>query len=314
MFWNKWFENTPFNQGYLPESGGHQVYFAEFGNPRGIPVLMFHGGPGGCSKAKHFDSLGKNRRQYRVIMFDQRGCGKSQPVGEIHNNTTLDLVDDARRLLAYLEIEKPVILRGGSWGSTLALLFAEKYPEKVSKLILSQIFLADETAEKWEFEQSALFYPDFVEQLREAAKGEGSIPKYFAKLINSNQTKAQLLAANTYGWWERVRASLRPAWNNLSELDAFELAAQRIFINYAAQNYMLKDNEIIKNAYKIAHIPAVIIHNRLDFCCPLNGAYALHKALPNSRLVIVPEQGHVGKELYKTIEHECNKELAEVNN
>ena len=308
MFWSKWFEPKPFNQGYLPEEGGHRVFYHEYGNPDGQTVLVFHGGPGGSCKARHVKSMG-NWKNYRITMFDQRGCGLSEPAGEIKNNTTGDLVKDAKRLLDYLGIVRPVIVRGGSWGSTLALLFAERYPEMVEKLLLSQIFLADGMTADWENKEVALFYPEFVGQLQEAAKNSSSIAEYFAGLINSDHPQDQLLAANTYGWWERVRSSLNPKWNTLEQLDEAELASQRIYINYAAQNFMLKDNEIIKNAYKIAHIPVVIIHNRLDFSCPLKGAYLLHKALPKSRFVVVPEHGHVGKLLHKTIKQEMKKEL-----
>ena len=308
MFWGKWLEPKPFNQGYLPEEGGHRVFYHEYGNPNGQTVLVFHGGPGGSCKARHVKKLG-NWKNYRITMFDQRGCGLSEPAGEIKNNTTDDLVRHAKRLLDYLGIVRPVIVRGASWGSAWALLFAEHYPEMVDKLLLSQIFLADEMTADWENKEVSWFYPEFVAQLQEAAKNSGSVAEYFAGLINSDNPQDQLLAANTYGWWERVRSSLSPKWNNLEELDEAELASQRIYINYAAQNFMLKDNEIIKNAYKIAHIPAVIIHNRLDFSCPLKGAYLLHKALPKSRLVVVPEHGHVGKLLYKTIENEMKREL-----
>lgn len=308
MFWSKWFEPKPFNQGYLPEAGGHRVYYHEYGNPNGENVLVFHGGPGGSCKARHVKYLG-NWKNYRITMFDQRGCGQSQPAGEFVNNTTEDLIGDAKRLLDYLGIARPVIVRGGSWGSTLALLFAEQYPEKVSKLLLSQIFLADEMTSKWENEGVGLFYPEFLEQMQNAAKNNSSLAAYFAELINSDRHQDQLLAANTFGWWERVRSSFAPAWNNLQELDETELAMQRIYINYAAQNFMLKDNEIIKNAYKIAHIPTVIIHNRLDFVCPVKGAYELHKVLPKSRLVVVPEHGHVGKLLNQTMIREMKKEL-----
>ena len=128
MFWDKWFEPKPFNSGFLPEKDGHKVYFAEFGNPNGKPVLVFNGGPGGSFhpyRAKY-----ANLRKYRVIMFDQRGCGRSEPSGKVGNNTTQDLLNDTTRLVNHLKINQKIILWGASWGSTLALLWAEQNPEK----------------------------------------------------------------------------------------------------------------------------------------------------------------------------------------
>ena len=134
-------EPEPFNADYLPEKDGHKVFYQEFGNPLGEAVISFHGGPGGSSKAKHAN--GFNLKKYRVIMFDQRGCGNSEPQGEIKNNTTKDIIEDAKRLLDFLKVDK-VISKGGSWGSTLALLFAEAYPEMVTKIVCSAIWIARE--------------------------------------------------------------------------------------------------------------------------------------------------------------------------
>lgn len=186
-----------FNRGYLPEAGGHQVYFVEMGNPRGIPVLVFHGGPGGGMNLRYAQPF--DRRKYRVILFDQRGCGKSLPLGEMKNNNTGALLEDAARLLRYLGIEDRVIVRGASWGSTLALLFAEKYPEKVSKLLISQIYLADETGQKWNLETSRLFYPDIWERIEQEAETGEPVLDYYANLINSDDVMKQIRAANLAG-------------------------------------------------------------------------------------------------------------------
>lgn len=307
MEWlKKIFVPKPYNEGYLPEENGHRVFFQEFGNIKGKPVLLFHGGPGGSislNSVKAFDL-----KAYRIIAFDQRGCGKSVPQGELKNNTTQDLLNDATRLLNHLNIKDKVILRGGSWGSTLALLWAESFPNRVETLLLSQIFLADENALEWENSQAALFYPEFVEQMKKKA-GPYEIPQYYAGLINSSESVKQLEAINTYGWWERVRSSLTPQWNNCTETDQGKLASQRIYINYAAQSFSLARQQVLENADKIKNIPTLIVHNRLDFVCPLQGAYQLHKRLINSRLIIVPESGHIGKLLHKTIKKEIKKFL-----
>lgn len=305
-WWKKWFEPKPFHQGYLPEREGHKVFFTEFGNSHGKPILVFHGGPGGCGKASY--ATFADLRKYRVIVFDQRGCGKSLPSGSLQNNNTQSLLNDAKRLINFLKIKEKIILRGASWGSTLALLFAEKYPQMVDKLLLSQIFLANKDARFWELEGNSYFYPDFVETLKNKA-GKTDVPTYFASEINSKSHKKQLDAINYYGWYERICGSLSPKWNNQTAVEDEDLAANRIYMHYAAQNFMLKDDEIIKNSGKIKDIPTIIVHNRLDFVCPLKCAYRLHKVLPKSKLVIVPERGHVGKLLYKVTQKELRRFL-----
>lgn len=300
-FISKLFEPKPFNQGYLPEEQGHRVFFMEFGNPQGKPILVFHGGPGGSCKAKYARIA--SFKKYRIIMFDQRGCGKSLPLGEMKYNSTQASLEDAQRLLNYLKINEKIIIRGASWGSTLALLFAIEHLQMVNKLLLSQIFLADKDDLDWEMEESAKFYPDFLEKIKGEVRDATSVREYYAQLINSNDVAQQQKAFDLYVSYECVLGSLQPQFNE-SPLNEKNLAEARIYINYAAQKFMLKDKEILHNAHKIAHIPTLIVHNRLDFVCPLQGAYELHKALPQSKLVIVPERGHYGQLLSKTRDKE----------
>lgn len=198
MFWNKWFEPKPFNSGFLPEENGHRVFFAEFGNPKGMPVVVFNGGPGGsfrCSRAKY-----ANLKKYRVIMFDQRGCGRSEPLGRLEHNTTQDLLNDTTRLLNLLKINGKIILWGASWGSTLALLWAEQNSQRVEKLLLSQIFLANKEFRDWEFDGLRYLYPDFIENMENESLGKTIT--YNNKLIQSDNTNEQLYAVNHYGWYE----------------------------------------------------------------------------------------------------------------
>jgi proline iminopeptidase len=307
MWWNRWWQAKAFHEDFLPEENGHRVWFAEFGNPQGRPILLLHGGPGGCcraGKARYVDL-----RRYRLIMFDQRGCGKSRPTGKPENNTTADLLHDMDRLLNHLNIHEKVILWGGSWGSTLALLWAEKYPERVDKLLLSQIFLADKTARAWEFDGAGHLFPEFVEKLQ--AESKGDIVRYYNGLIQSDDVDLQLKATNQYGWFERVCGSLEPHFGTFEALDDAELASQRIYMNYAAHHfYMPSDDEILQHADKIAEIDALIVHNRGDCICPVVGAYRLAQKLKNVRLVIVPEFGHVGKKLSQTIQKEIKKTLS----
>ncbi len=305
-WWSRLFLPKPYNQGFLPEKDGHSVFFAEFGNPQGKPVLVFHGGPGGSMSyraAKLF-----NLKRFRIILFDQRGCGKSLPLGCVENNTTQDLLEDAMRLVNSLKIKDKIIVRGGSWGATLALLWAIRHPEMVERLLLSQIFLADEEAKLWEEDGAGWFYPDFLEELKKNTEGV-DLASYYNKLIKSNNLEEQLAAANTYGFWEVVRSSLSPHWNGCSELGEWELASQRVFINYAANGFWLPNNYILEHIDNIRKIPTLIVHNRLDFVCPLKGAYRLHKALPHSELVVVAGQGHFGGILADTIKKEIRRVL-----
>lgn len=306
MLMFNWFAPKVFNQGYLPEEDGHQVFFMEAGSKDGKPVLVFHGGPGGASRLRHAEAF--DRRKFRVVFFDQRGCGRSQPSGETAHNTTADLLHDAARLLDFLDIKEKVILLGGSWGATLALLFAEKYPERVKALLLSKIFLADEISAGWTDDVSGWFYPDVMDKLRRNMPENANLPEYYAEMVNSRNLSDQVKAASLYGNYERVLGQLVPAFEK-KEVTQDDVNAARILINYAAAGFMLKDDQIMSNIERIRELPALIVHNRLDMVCPLIGAWRLHKALPASKLVIVPEKGHVGPLMARTLKKEIRRFL-----
>ena len=301
-----WFAPKVFNQGYLPEEDGHQVFFMEAGSKDGKPVLVFHGGPGRASRLRHAEAF--DRRKFRVVFFDQRGCGRSQPSGETAHNTTADLLHDAARLLDFLDIKEKVILLGGSWGATLALLFAEKYPERVKALLLSKIFLADEISAGWTDDVSGWFYPDVMDKLRRNMPENANLPEYYAEMVNSRNLSDQVKAASLYGNYERVLGQLVPVFEK-KEVTQDDVNAARILINYAAAGFMLKDDQIMSNVERIRELPALIVHNRLDMVCPLIGAWRLHKALPASKLVIVPEKGHVGPLMARTLKKEIRRFL-----
>ncbi|MBQ8677823.1 MAG: alpha/beta fold hydrolase [Alphaproteobacteria bacterium] len=305
MFWRNLFVSKPFNSGYLPEADGHLVYYTEFGNPQGKPLLMLHGGPGGSHRAPKAKLA--NLRRYRVIMFDQRGCGQSLPLGKTDNNTTSDLLEDISRLLEHLKINGKIVLQGASWGSTLALLWAQKHPERVEKLLLSQIFLANDEARRWELDDAAYFYPEFIEQMNHASQDD--ITGYYNRLIQSDEQSKQLDAVNHYGWFERICCSLTPKFASFSEISPEQLAGNRIYMHYAAHKFFLGSNNILDASRKLKDIPVLIIHNRLDMVCPFKGAYDLHRSLNKSTLVIVPEFGHVGKLLQRTIRRYFKEEL-----
>ena len=297
-----WFAPKVFNQGYLPEEDGHQVFFMEAGSKDGKPVLVFHGGPGGASRLRHAEAF--DRRKFRVVFFDQRGCGRSQPSGETAHNTTADLLHDAARLLDFLDIKEKVIFLG----ATLALLCAEKYPERVKALLLSKIFLADEISAGWTDDVSGWFYPDVMDKLRRNMPENANLPEYYAEMVNSRNLSDQVKAASLYGNYERVLGQLVPAFEK-KEVTQDDVNAARIFINYAAAGFMLKDDQIMSNVERIRELPALIVHNRLDMVCPLIGAWRLHKALPASKLIIVPEKGHVGPLMARTLKKEIRRFL-----
>lgn len=302
-----WFSPQVYNSGYMPTQDGHEIFYQEAGHPKGKPVLVFHGGPGGALRIHHAKPF--NRRKYRIIFFDQRGCGKSTPTGELKHNTTQNILFDSNKLLEYLNVKDKVIILGSSWGSTLGLLFAQNYPEKVEMLLLSKIFLANQQAKDWEQKYSTWLYPDIWESIVNIVGDQDDVSASFAKMINSDDLNQQLRAASSYGRYERILGELKPELTGQA-IEEFELNAAKIFINYAAQNFMLKDNEVLQHIDKIANIPTLIVHNRLDLVCPLQGAYILHKKLPLSKLVIVPEKGHGGKLITKTIYGEIKKFLA----
>ena len=306
-FFSKLCEPKPFNEGYLPEVNGYQVKFHEFGNKNGKSLLIFHGGPGGSFKmkyAKFFDL-----KKYRVITFDQRGCGASLPKGKLEHNTTQDTIADAIRLLDVLNVKGKICVFGPSWGSTLALKFSETFPERIEKLVVSQIFLADEESYRyWYFEASKLFYPDVLEKVKASNKTRKSLAQDCLDKILSGDIHQQLDAMSNYGAFENNMGSLNPVME-VMDIDERKLNSTRIFMHYDANDLFLKKDEILKNAGKISSLPVLILHNRLDMCCPLLGAWNLHKALPKSKLVIVPDRGHGSKLLSKTIREESRRFL-----
>ncbi|MBN1783385.1 MAG: alpha/beta fold hydrolase [Alphaproteobacteria bacterium] len=293
----------PFNSGYLPTKDGHDVFFQEIGNPTGKPILVFHGGPGSQYKPKHAKMF--NLKKYRIIGFDQRGSGQSKPYGKTENNTTGDILKDAKRLLDSLKIKKCMV-SGVSWGSTVALLFAQKYPETVSQLAVGSIFLARDKDEDWCFNQSRIFYPDMMEKITSNAPSD--YMTYYANLLKSKTQKDRIKAKRLLGEYESMVGSLNPSFSTETPTEE-DIKKFGIFMHYSTHDYFLKDNQILNDTKKIKHIPTLILHNRLDMNCPVEQAWELHKALPKSKLIIVPELGHGGDLMRKTIKTTFGKFL-----
>lgn len=276
----------------------HRLYLEEAGNPNGIPVLFVHGGPGGGCTADHrryFDP-----QLYRIIIFDQRGCGRSRPHATLEKNTTHALVADMEAIREWLGIEQWVLF-GGSWGSTLSLVYAQTYPERVLTLILRGIFLVRPEEIHWLYQQGASYiYPDYWEDfLRVIPENERDnlVAAYYKRLTGADEV-AQMAAAKAWSSWEARCVSLQP---NISILGAFNnphlaLSLARIECHYFMNNAFLAPNQIIHHMDKIQHIPGIIIHGRYDIVCPLENAWLLHKAWPLAELKIIQGAGHAASE------------------
>lgn len=296
----------PFNSGYLPTDNGHDVYFREYGNPEGVVVLSFHGGPGGSSKPSHAQRF--DLKKCRVILFDQRGGGKSKPAYETQNNTVDDLLNDASRLLKHLKITEKVIVSGGSWGSTLSLLFAQKYPERVEKLIIAQTFLARAKDVEWMTQHVTRLYPDIFEKIAAPIPQTSNLREYYAALMASNDPQQRVLGTSLYGRFEYLMGDLEPVLS-AEPPEPDHIGSFGIFMHYDAMNYGVKDNQILDNIETIKHIPTLIVHNRMDLVCPVDQSWEVHKAMPESTLVIVPDYGHGSDFLKATLKEEADNFL-----
>ena len=288
----------PYNSGFLPVSDGHELYFEECGNRKGKPAVFLHGGPGGGTDAKmrrFFDP-----KRYRIVLFDQRGSGKSRPHASLENNTTWDLVADTERLRQHLGIDKWLVF-GGSWGSTLALAYAETHPERVTAMILRGIFLLRRSELEW-FYQNPLgagsIYPDlwdqYVEVIPEAERGD-MMAAYYKRLTSTDKEELRK-AAEAWSVWEGATSYLRlnPDFvTKFREDAAYAGAFARIECHYFVNRGFLKhDTQLLDDVTRIRHIPAVIIQGRYDVVCPARSAWDLHKAWPEADLRIVPDSGH----------------------
>lgn len=287
------FNNKIFDKGWLPEFEGYRIYYQQVGNPKGEVVLNFHGGPGGCCKKSHAEYF--NLKKQRIIMFDQRGCNRSEAEDITAFNDTKRLIKDAKRLLEYLNINEPVIVSGASWGSTLALLFAEKYPELTKQLCVFSVFLARRADREWMLKNSGLFYPDLLEEIYRQSEGENPYTHY-AKLIFSDDLGAIQTAVKYMVHYEYQMGKLNAGFADV-RIDNAVINSARISLYYAANKYFLEENEILKNIGKIKDIPTLIVHNRLDMCCPLQGAWELYRSLNNAQIEIIADLGHGGKKL-----------------
>lgn len=286
---------TPFNSGRLKVSGLHEIYFEECGNPEGKPALLVHGGPGGGSNPamRRFH----DPEHYRIILFDQRGCGRSTPHAELDENTTWDLVADMERLREHLGIEKWQLL-GGSWGSTLSLAYAQTHPDRVTELILRGIFTLRRAEIQWFYQEGCNWiYPDAYEAYEAQIPPEerdDMVTAYYKRLTGMDRN-IQLEAARAWSVWEGSTLSLLedPARVGNFARDDYALAFARIECHYFInEGFLEKDGQLIENAGLMKDIPGVIVHGRYDIVTPLKNAWELSKAWPGSVLKVVPDSGH----------------------
>ena len=289
----------PFRTGMLAVSDLHTLYFEESGNPRGKPVVFVHGGPGGGCDAWHrqfFDPA-----KYRIVLFDQRGCGRSTPHAELRQNTTWDLVADMERLRAHLGIEQWQVF-GGSWGSTLALAYAQEHPSRVSELVLRGIFLIRRRELEWFYQEGASWiYPDawapYLAHIPEVERGD-LMSAYYRRLTHEDR-QTQLDAARVWSTWEGATSRLYtdPAMLHHYGEDTFALAFARIECHYFVNGaWFQHDDQLLRHVDKIRHIPTVIVQGRYDVVCPLRSAWDLHTVWPESTLHVIPDAGHSAME------------------
>ncbi len=291
-------EIKPYARHQLAVDHPHELYVDESGTPDGLPVLFVHGGPGaGCDAASRcwFDPT-----IYRIVTFDQRGCGRSTPHASLDRNTTWDLVADMERIREHLGIDKWVLF-GGSWGSTLALAYAQTHPERVHALILRGIFLCRPQEIEWFYQAGASrLFPDYWEDYLAPIPAEERhdlVGAFYRRLTGSDQI-AQMHAAKAWSVWEGRTATLRPNGHVIERFSEPQraLSIARIECHYFVNDAFLEEDQLLRDMHKIAHIPGVIVHGRYDVICPLDNAWALHQAWPNSELLIIRDAGHAAGE------------------
>jgi len=275
-----------------------QLYVDESGSPEGIPVLFVHSGPGsGCE----FDSrCFFNPEKYRIILFDQRGAGRSSPHSELLENNTDALVGDMETIRDFLNIEKWMLF-GGGFGSMLSLVYAEAYPERVLSLVLRSIFLGTSEEISWMYQDGvSRFYPDHWEDFLAPIAEEDRhdlMGAYQARMSGSNEL-VRMAAAKAWSRWEADCSTLHPNLRLIKHLTDPHRALSRtqIGLHYFANNCFIEDDHILSNIASIANIPGIIVHGRFDMLCPLSTAFALHKGWPISQMFIVREAGHSATE------------------
>jgi len=286
------------HSGMLDVGSGHKIYYEECGNPHGKPVVFLHGGPGGgCSEnMRRF----WNPDVYRIVLFDQRGSGRSTPHASLVDNTTWDLVNDIEILRAALQIQKWQVF-GGSWGSTLALAYAQSHPERVTEIILRGIFMLRKKEIHWFYQHGASeIFPDrWQEFLRPIPKSErGDLLHAYHRRLTGDDAETRLKAARAWSIWEGTTSTLLPNEQIAADFAGEELALSlaRIECHYFVNGGFMEENQLLRDVDRIRNIPAVIVQGRYDVVCPMVSAWELSQAWPEARLRISADAGHAAFE------------------
>ncbi len=284
----------PFDQQWLEVSPPHQLYLEQSGSVEGIPVLFLHGGPGGGSDPVHrryFDP-----EKYHIIIFDQRGAGRSKPHANLEDNTTSALIADIERIRQHLHIDKWLIF-GGAWGSTLALAYAQQHTERVLGLILRGIFLARQQDLDWLYQGGAAhiypdYWEDFIQPIPPSERNQ-MLSAYYRRLTGDDEI-ARMSAAKAWAIWEGRLATLQGSHKTIEHFSDPRLALSlaRIETHYFIHQCFLDPDQLINNASKLKNVPGIIVHGRYDMVCPLENAWILMKAWPQVELQIIREAGH----------------------
>ncbi|MBA4284152.1 MAG: prolyl aminopeptidase [Xanthomonadaceae bacterium] len=288
----------PYRTHRLKVSGLHEIYVEESGNPQGKAVIFVHGGPGGGCEPWHRQFFDPKR--YRIVLFDQRGCGRSTPYAELRENSTWDLVADMERIRATLGIEAWVVF-GGSWGSTLALAYAETHPQRTLGLILRGIFLVRDEEIRWFYQEGCNWiYPDawehYIAPIPLAERGD--LVSAYHRRLTSDSAEVRRDAAKSWSIWEGATSKLIPSTDMIARYggDDFAEAFARIECHYFVNKGFLRPNQLLEDAVKLKHIPGMIVQGRYDVVCPMKSAWDLHRAWPEADLQVVSDAGHAASE------------------
>ncbi len=289
-------EITPFHSFFLTTTSNHRVYVEQSGNPAGIPVIFLHGGP--CSGTKPDHRRFFNPERYQIILMDQRGCGLSTPFGELQHNTTQDLIADMEQIRQQLGIQQ-WLLFGGSWGGSLALLYAQQYPQTVSAMILRGVFLARQADMDWFLHPDngvSRIYPQRWQALRAclADTAENVLTRLCERVFGDNRALAEQAAQQWQAWGGQVALGndFQYSEQPVSERDLLQVQME---LHYAKQRYFINENQILENCGILQTIPTIIIHGQQDLTCPLEAGWRLHQALPQAEYVVLPNSGHIAK-------------------
>jgi proline iminopeptidase len=289
-------EITPFHSFFLTTTSNHRVYVEQSGNPAGIPVIFLHGGP--CSGTKPDHRRFFNPERYQIILMDQRGCGLSTPFGELQHNTTQDLIADMEQIRQQLGIQQ-WLLFGGSWGGTLALLYAQQYPQTVSAMILRGVFLARQADMDWFLHPDngvSRIYPQRWQALQVclADSVENVLTRLCERVFGDNRALAEQAAQQWQAWGGQVALGndFQYSEQPVSERDLLQVQME---LHYAKQRYFINENQILENCGILQTIPTIIIHGQQDLTCPLEAGWRLHQALPQAEYVVLPNSGHIAK-------------------